>query len=76
MKPGWGSFTDALLAHSAQFLNRVLTTGHGGCTFTMSNADGSNSERGATADADEARAQTQKVSAFCYAWSRVMGHGG
>ena len=50
------------------FSIRVLTTGHGGCTFTVRQTrTGAIPNAGGTADADEARAQARNLSAFCCA---------
>src|SRR5215217_1992676 len=52
---------------------RVLTTGHGGCTFTVRQTrTGAIPEAGGTADADGARAQARNLSAFCCADSRPL----
>src|SRR5215207_6114201 len=55
------------LHRTCQLLLRVLTSGHGGCTFTVRQTrTGAIPEAGGTADADGARAQARNLSAFCY----------
>src|SRR3712207_4113049 len=52
---------------------RVLTSGHGGCTFTARRTwMGAIPKAGGAADADEARAQARNLSAFCCADSRPL----
>src|SRR5215204_3746463 len=60
------SGSSAAKNYAPQLLNRVLTTGHGGCTFIpRQTRTGAILKAGGTADADGARAQARNLSAFC-----------
>src|SRR5215212_11924642 len=71
---GSGDKPPAPVSHNSMVNRaRVLTTGHGGCTFTLRQPRrGAIPDAGGTADADGARAQARNLSAFCCADLRPL----